>query len=72
MALTILNDYQLSWKKHSSRIPSNVDVYIPQKRRFKATCLSTVLKPIFGLKTVNHGSENLEGLLTEVEINLLK
>ena len=32
-----------------------------------ATYLSTGLNPIFGLKTVKHGSKNLEGFLTAVE-----
>ena len=36
------------------------------------TGLNTGLKPIFGIKTANHGSENLEGFLTAVRKNLLK
>ena len=33
---------------------------------FKATGLSTCIKPIFGLNTVKHGSNNLEGFLTAI------
>ena len=32
-----------------------------------ANGLNTSLKPKFGIKTVKHGSDNLEGLLTAVE-----
>ena len=39
---------------------------------FKATGLSTSLNPTFGLKTKNHGSDNIEGFLTAVEKTLLK
>ena len=37
-----------------------------------ATGLNTGLKPTFGIKTVNHGSDNLEGLLTALGKTLLK
>ena len=34
--------------------------------------LNTSLKPIFGLKTAMHGSENLDSFLATVEITLIK
>ena len=37
-----------------------------------ATGLNTGLKPTFVIKTVKHGSDNLEGFLTAVKKNLLK
>ena len=37
-----------------------------------ATGLNTGLKPTIGLKTAKHGSDNLEGFLTEMGKNLLK
>ena len=37
-----------------------------------ATGLNTGLKPTFGVKTAKHGSDNLEGFLTEVGKTLLK
>ena len=40
--------------------------------RCKATSLDTGLKPTFGIKTANNGSDNLEGFLTAVEKTLLK
>ena len=40
--------------------------------RFKATGLNTGLKPTFVLKTMKHGSDNLEVFLTAVEKTLLK
>ena len=39
---------------------------------FKAYSLNTGLKPTFSLKTLKHGSEDLEGVLTVVEGTLLK
>ena len=39
---------------------------------FKATSLSTGLKPKFGLNTAKYGSDNLECFLTAVLKNLLK
>ena len=37
-----------------------------------ATGLNTGLKPIFGIKTAKHGSENIKGFLTAVVKTLLK
>ena len=37
-----------------------------------ATGQNTGLKPTFGIKTANHGSENLEGFLTAVGKTLLE
>ena len=37
-----------------------------------ATGLNTGLKPTFGIKTVKHGSDNLEDFLTATERTLLK
>ena len=37
----------------------------------KSNCLNTGLKPNFGLNTPRHGSDNIEGLIIAVKINLL-
>ena len=37
-----------------------------EEYRFMATGLNTGLKPIFGIRTVNNGSDNIEGFLTAV------
>ena len=43
-----------------------------EETRFKSTSLNTGLKPIFGIKTVHHGSENIKGLLNAAERTLLR
>ena len=59
----------VSWKefwrdqKQSTKPEENE---IEEKYRFMATGLNTGLKPAFGVKTENHGSDNLEGFLTVV------
>ena len=50
-------------KKQYTKIELNEE---EEGSRFMATCLSTGLKPTFGLKTANHGSDNLEHFLTAV------
>ena len=42
-----------------------------EETRFKATGLNTGVKPKFSLNNAKHGSNNLEGFLTDVGRNLL-
>ena len=66
------------WKEFFPNQKQSTKNEIPEEDEtiFKAaglnTGLNTGLKPAFGLKTQNHVSDSIEGLLTAVEINLIK
>ena len=51
---------------------TEVNEVIEENSRFITTVLNTGLKPTFGIKTVKHGSDNLEGFLTALVKTLLK
>ena len=60
------NDQKQSTKAELQEVNEEED------SRFKAAGLNTGFKPMFGLKTANHGSDNLEGFLIAVGKTLLK
>ena len=55
------------WHDKKKSTETEVNEVIEENYRFMTTGLNTALKPKFGIKTVKHGSDNLEGFLTAVE-----
>ena len=62
------------WKEFwcNQKLVKNNKIPKEDETRLKSTGLNNDLKPTFGLKTENHGSEKLERLLTAVEGTPLK
>ena len=60
------------WRDQQQSTETEVDEVIEQNSIFMTTDLNTGLNTTFGINTVNHGSDNLEGFLTTVGKTLLK
>ena len=60
------------WRDQKQSTEPEANEKIEEESRFMATGLNTGLNPTFGVKTVKHVSDNLEGFLTAVGKTLLK